>query len=58
MAEVLMATPMDQRDGVTAVTATRYPLARRKRRKGEGAARLRAAGAAGVRRHAVTAVIR
>ena len=29
---------MDQRDGVTAVTATRYPPARRKRRKREGAA--------------------
>jgi hypothetical protein len=49
---------MEQRDGVTAVTATRYPLPAGREEKGEGAARLRAAGAVGVRRHAVTAVIR
>jgi hypothetical protein len=57
MVEVLMATPMDQRDGVTAVTVTRYPLAPRKRkRRGVGRGRARR-GAVGVRRHAVTAVI-
>jgi hypothetical protein len=38
---------MDQRDGVTAVTATRYPPARRKRRKGEGRQGPRAAGGGG-----------
>ena len=41
MVEVLMAAAMDQRDGVTAVTATRYPLAAGKKKE-EGPARGRA----------------
>ncbi len=58
-AEVLMASAMDQRDGVTAVTATRYPLGSQEEKGGGGAGTGRARrGAVGVRRHAVTAVIR
>jgi hypothetical protein len=53
-----MAAATDQRDGVTAVTATRYPPARRKRRKERGRHGRARRGAVGVRRHAVTAVIR
>jgi hypothetical protein len=59
MVEVLIATAMDQRDGVTAVTATRYPFGSREERRGRRTVRGRARrGAVGVRRHAVTAVIR
>ena len=55
--EVLMTIAMDQRDGVTAVTATRYPSVLEKKKRRRGPARgPRAAGAVGVRRHAVTAV--
>ena len=49
-----MATAMDQRDGVTAVTATRYPFGsqeERRRRGGHGPARSGGGGRAPSRRH-------
>jgi hypothetical protein len=49
---------MHQRDGVTAVTATRYPLPAGREERGRGRHGHARRGAAGGRRHAVTAVIR
>ena len=49
---------MDQRDGVTAVTATRYPFGSREERRRVDRRGCARRGAVGVRRHAVTAVIR